>query len=213
MGGAKRACFVSEESSEMIRSKVLFPFIMLGLIAFVFLSGCGVLGEDGTSYMALDWVYAPQQLYFPAMPPFGQVGVHYQHPDGTYYGEYVAWDGSYYSFYYTVEVNEGEYGVMLLPGPDGMDRYYTMYLYSWGPELYYVDQSKSFTPTGIESGSLERARADQLGLEPSRSAEVGNQRTTLDESDYDLDDPQEYLFESQGPGYSLRIEGRRYPPK
>ena len=108
---------------------------------------------------------------------------------------------------------------MLLPGPDGMDRYYTMYLYSWGPELYYVDdeQSKSFTtePTGIENGSLERARADQLGLEPSpsRSAEVSNQQTTLDESDYDLDDPQEYLFQSQGPGYSLRIEGHRYPSK
>lgn len=106
--------------------------------------------------MALDWVYAPQQLYFQAMPSFGQVGVHYQHPEGTY------------------------------------------------PE-----------PTGIESGSLERARADQLDLEPSpsRSAEVSNQQTTLDESDYDLDDPQEYLFESQGPGYSLRIEGHRYPSK
>ena len=141
----------------MIRSKVLFPYIMLGLIAFVFLSGCCVEGEDGTSsYMAVDLVYAPQQLYFQAMPSFGQVGEHYQQPEGTY------------------------------------------------PE-----------PTGIESGSLERARADQLGFEPSpsRSAEVSNQQTTLDESDYDLDDPQEYLFESQGPGYSLRIEGHRYPSK
>jgi hypothetical protein len=201
----------------MNRSKVFFPFIMLGLIVFGFLSGCGVQGEEGSSYMALDWVYAPQQLYFPAMPSFGQVGLHYQHPEGTYHAEYVAWDGSYYSFYYTIEVNEGEYGLMLLPGPDGMDRYYTMYLYSWGPELYYVEdeQSKALTPepTGTESGSLERARAERLGLEPSRSAEVSNQQTTLEESGYALDDQQEYLFESQGPGYSLRIEGHRYPPK
>ena len=203
----------------MNRSKVLFPLIVLGLITFVFLSGCGVQGEDGTSYMALDWVYAPRQLYFPAVPSFGQVGVHYQHPEGTYYGEYVAWTGSYYSFYYTIEVNEGEHGLMLLPGPDGMDRYYTMYLYSWGPELYYVDdeQSKSFTPepAGTESDSLERTKADRLGLEPSstRSAEVGNQQMSLDESGYELEDRKEYLFESQGPGYSLRIEGYRYDPK
>jgi hypothetical protein len=98
-----------------------------------------------------------------------------------------------------------------------MDRYYTMYLYSWGPELYYVEdeQSKALTPepTGTESGSLERARAERLGLEPSRSAEVSNQQTTLEESGYALEHPQEYLFESQGPGYSLRIEGHRYPPK
>jgi hypothetical protein len=201
----------------MNRSKVLFPLFVLGLLAFVSLLGCGVQGEDGTSYLALDWLYAPRQLYFPAVPSFGLVGVHYQHPEGTYYGEYVAWDGSYHSFYYTIEVNEGEYGLMLLPGSDGMDRYYTMYLYSWGPELYYVDdeQSKSFTPepTGTESGSLERTKADQLGLEPTRSAEVRNRQMILDASGYDLDDPQEYLFESQGPGYSLRIEGYRYPPK
>lgn len=192
---------------------------MLGLIAFLSLLGCGLKGEDGTSYLALDWVYAPRQLYFPAMPSFGQLGIYYQHPEGTYYGEYVAWDGSYYSFYYTIAVNEGDYGVMLLPGSNGMDRYYTMYLYSWGPELSYIDdeQSKSFThePTGTKNDSLERTQADRLSFEPlpSRSAEVFNKEVTLDGSDYELDNPQEYFFESQGPGYSLRIEGHRYPPK
>ena len=161
----------------MRRSSALLPVLLLGLIVLAFSTGCGLQGEDGTSYLALDWVYAPQQLYFPAMPSLGLAGVHYQHPEGTYYGEYIAWDGSYYSFYYMIEVNEGEYGAALLPGADGMDRYYTMYLYSWGPQLYYVDDldSKSLIleSRGAPAASvlLEQQKADRSNLEPSGGRE------------------------------------------
>jgi hypothetical protein len=208
-----------EELLAMRRSSALLPVVILGLIVFAFNSGCGMQGEDGTSYLALDWVYAPQQLYFPAMPPLGLAGVHYQHPEGTYYAEYVAWDGSYYSFYYTIEVNEGEYGAALLPGADGMDRYYTMYLYSWGPELYYLDDldSKSLIlgSRGAPAASvlLEQQKADQSNLEPSGGSEIRSTRIELDESVYDIDKAQDYLFESRDPQYNLRIQGYRCLPK
>jgi hypothetical protein len=163
--------------------------------------------------MALDWVYAPQQLYFPQMPALGMAGVYYQHPEGTYYGEYVAWDGSYYSFYYTIQVNEGEYGAGWLPGAAGMDRYYKMVLYSWGPELYYVDDldSKSFAPDSSEPEELLSAQLPEI--EPSRSGDFDNRHVELDESGYDMGSPREYLFEIRDPGYTLRIEGQRFSPK
>jgi hypothetical protein len=207
-----------EELIDMKRLNALLLVVLLGLMVFAFFTGCLIQGEDGTSYLALDWVYAPQQLYFPAMPSLGLAGVYYQHPEGTYFGEYVAWDGSYYNFYYTVEVNEGEYGMGWYPG-DGMDRYYTMYLYSWGPELYYVDDldSKSLTlgSSGARSASVlqEQRAADQAGLEPSSGSELSNLPIELGESDYDLNMPEEYLFESEGPGFQLRIQGYRLQPK
>jgi hypothetical protein len=209
----------AEELLAMRRLSALLPVLILGFVVFALTTGCGMQGADGTSYLALDWVYAPQQLCFPAMPPLGLAGVHYQHPEGTFYGEYVAWDGSYYRFYYTIEVNEGGYGAALLPGADGMDRYYTMYLYSWGPELYYVDdlESKSLIleSRGAPSASvlLEQQNADQSNLEPSGSTEIRSARIDLDESAYDTDRPQDYLFESLGPQYNLRIQGYRYLPK
>ena len=203
----------------MRRLTTRLPLVVLGLIALIFAAGCGVKGEDGTSYLALDWVYAPQQLYFPAMPPVGLAGVYYHHPEGTYYGEYVAWDGSYYSFYYTIEVNEGEYGLGGYPGADGMDRYYTMYLYSWGPELYYVDDldsKSSFLESAgasIDSEQRERQAAERAGLEPPDGARVVNRPVELDESRYHADVSEEYLFENRGPDYELRIDGYRLPPE
>ena len=195
------------------------PVILLSFVVVVLSTGCGWQGADGTSYLALDWVYAPQRLYFPEMPALVLADVHYQHSAGTYYGEYIAWDGSYYSFYYTIEVNEGEYGSGMLPGDDGMDRYYTMYLYSWGPELYYFDDLDSKSLISSDSGLPhapaleERLHADESGLEPAGSREVENGRITLEDYDLDVDSSQSYLYESRGSGYTLRIEGTRVPPK
>jgi hypothetical protein len=202
----------------MKRISGFVPVVLLSLVV-VLSAGCGLQGGDGTSYLALDWVYAPQRLYFPELPSLVLADVHYQHSAGTYYGEYIAWDGSYYSFYYTIEINEGEYGSGMLPGEDGMDRYYTMYLYSWGPELYYFDDLDSKSLTSAEWGSPqgpaleERLYAEQSGLEPAGRGEVENGRIELEDYDLDVDSPQSYLFESRGSGYTLRIEGTRLLPK
>jgi len=165
--------------------------------------------------MALDWVYAPYWLYFPAMPLSGYAGTYYRHPTGTHYGEYIAWDESYYSFYYTIECNEGDKGFLFCRGDDGADRYYDMWLYSWGPELYHFDASlqgmqASKTVTLNPKITQEEAKALSLALQPSRERSFANQTARLDSSAYDLDHPEPYLYEKSGPGFILRIEGTGY---
>jgi len=192
------------------------------------LSGCGKAGEDGTSYLALDWVYAPLAIYFPALPAVISAGTFYEHAAGSYPGEYIAWDGSYYSFTYRIEVNEGEAGGLLSPGEDGADRYYLMYLYSWGPEFYYYDDlslaridpaAEGISPLNREA---ELAAAAGLGLgeeggaEPESAGARPNRApldSLLEPSLYDLDHPQPYVYELVGPGYRLRIEGLHYRPR
>jgi hypothetical protein len=205
----------------MNKTRALTVAVFLAALALFAFTGCGPKGADGTSYMALDWVFAPVSLYFPAMPSSGLAGVYYYHPEGTYYGEYIAWDGTYYSFTYSIEVNEGEYGVMGLPGPDGADRYYTMYLYSTGPELYYVDDEASRSLAKTAEGSelpaepevlRERSLAEAQGLAPSGSQELINSEAPIDPSAYGLGNAESYSYEKSGPGYRLRIEGQRYRP-
>jgi hypothetical protein len=143
-------------------------------------------------------------------------GTYYWHPEGLFYGEYVAWDGSWWVFDYRIETDEGDWGIGGFPGADGADRFYTMYLYSWGPELSYVELSQSLSlvqpnPAGESPAAREQARAAALGVQPPSAGSVAS--GPVDAARFDLDHPEPYRFERTGPGYRLLIEGRRFSPK
>ena len=188
---------------------VLFASLLLGL------SACGSRGSDGRAYLALDWTYTPKSVYFPMLPPVISAGTYYQHPAGTYYGEYTAWNWDFYSFWYTLTINEGTYGYGSWPGEDGADRFYLIYLTGGGPELYCyelsyralegleapgpgVPEGESSPPPGSEADRQPTLRSDPRSPEPGR---------------YDLDNPEEFRREYSGPGWSLILEGKRYPPR
>ena len=103
----------------------------------------------------------------------------------------------------------------MIPGADGADRFYTMYLYSWGPELSYVDLSESLAlvqppPAGEDPAAREQAGAASLHLSPSSAGRLAS--GPIDPARYDLEHAQPYRFEQSGPGYRLLIEGQGYRP-
>ena len=112
--------------------KLRVPALAALALALLLLVGCGPQGEDGTSYLALDWTFQPLTIDFPQLPAVVVPDTYYWHPEGLYYGEYVAWDGSWWVFDYRIEVDPGDWGIGGFPGADGADRFYTMYLYSRG---------------------------------------------------------------------------------
>jgi len=195
--------------------KLRVPALAVLALTLLLLVGCGPQGEDGTSYLALDWTYTPLTLDFPQLPAAVVPGTYYWHPEGLYHGEYVAWEGSWWVFNYRIEVDDGDWGIGDIPGPDGADRFYTMYLYSWGPELSYVELSSSLSlvqphPAGEDPAAKEQARAAALSLQPSSTRQAPS--TAIDATRFDLDHPEPYRFERTGPGYRLLIEGHRYAP-
>jgi hypothetical protein len=199
----------------MSRNNLRVPALAALALVVLALAACGPRGEDGTSYLALDWTYEPQSVYFPALPPGVDAGIYYPHPEGVHLGEYVAWEGSWWRFTYQIEVNPGEWGIGGYPGEDGADRFYTMCLYSSGPQLYFVDLDQSLSlvqpaPTGEDPEAAERAKAAGLGVQPAEGGRLSSVPT--DSSRYDLDHPTPYRFERSGPGYRLLIEGQRYSP-
>jgi len=195
--------------------KLRVPALAALALALLLLVGCGPQGDDGTSYLALDWTYTPITIDFPQLPVVVAPGTYYWHPEGLYYGEYVAWEGTWWRFNYEIEVDEGAWGIGGITGADGADRFYTMYLYSWGPELSYVELSGSLglvqpPPEGESPAAREQAKAAALDLRPAsaRSLATGS----VDASRYDLDHPQPYRYERTGPGYRFLIEGQGYRP-
>lgn len=122
------------------RHRVVPIIVLLALVVPALLSSCGAALFPGRSYVAIDWVAAPEAMHFPEFPQIITAGEYVQHQAGSYYGEYVAWDGSYWTVTYTVEVDEGSPGLLLMPGLDGRDAYWTLWLYSFGPS-YYRDRS------------------------------------------------------------------------
>jgi len=195
----------------MKRTRLLAATILLAA-SLLGLSACGTRGVDGKAYLALDWTYTPVSVYFPMLPLVITAGTYYEHPAGTYYGEYTAWNWDFYSFWYTLEINEGSYGAGLWPGEDGADRFYAMFLSSWGPELYYFDDS-DLALKGIEAGDpsiAERELALAGGSQPERDPSVRSGKRELDPGSYDLDHPEEFRWVSRGPGWSLTVEGHRY---
>jgi hypothetical protein len=206
----------------MKRIRALLVVMLLAGALLLGLSACGIRGEDGKAYLALDWTYTPQTVYFPMLPPVISAGTYYEHPAGTYYGEDTAWNWDFYSFYYTLEINEGTYGTGMWPGEDGADRFYSMFLSSWGPELYYFeDRSRSSNEAEsslaeaaakAETAAKESSRSSgYTGGAPSRERTITGEKRSLDPERYDLDNPEEFVLEKSGPGWRLTVEGLHYP--
>ena len=70
----------------------------------------------------------------------------------------------------TANERTGQEGFLFLPGEDGADRFYTMYLYSWGPGLYYFDVTAK--ALALEGQAL---KGQDSRLDPERllAAEAG----------------------------------------
>ena len=197
----------------MNRTRALVVGILAAGALLLGLSACGIRGEDGRAYLALDWTYTPKTMYFPTLPEVISAGAFYQHPPGTYYGEYTAWNWDFYSFYYTIEINAGTYGTGTWPGEDGPDRFYSMFLSSWGPELHYFEAS-GLALTGPEAptaAASEKELALSSGSEPSRERTIVVEKRSLDAERYDLDNPEEFRYQESGPGWRLTVEGQRFP--
>jgi len=202
----------------MNHAKHLLAVTFAALLAVFALSGCGPKGEDGDAYMALDWVYAPRYIDFAMLPDVVIAENYYGHPQGVYYAAYVAWDGTFWDFEYTIEVDEGYWGFMDIPGVDGADRYYTLYLYSWGPEMYLLELGKyvagaSRAAAGEPAAEEETARRAELGIEAREARRLRAAEAPPDLSGYDLDAVEPYSFESRGEGWRVSIRGMGYVPQ
>jgi hypothetical protein len=201
------------EVLEMKKMRAWLAGILLGGALLVGLSSCGAKGEDGEAYLGLDWTYTPLTVDFPMLPTVVGAGTYYPHPPGTYYGEYTAWSGDFYSFWYTIEINEGSYGVGGWPGEDGADRFYSIILRSWGPELYYVDveQRSLSSAAATASDPSEEDLVLRLEAVPDDSRSVTAQKRDLDLDGDKLGTPEEFGWEQSGPGWTFSVEGQHYP--
>jgi hypothetical protein len=153
------------------------------LILFL-LASCGVRGPEGQTFLALNWTSLPQAMNFPAFPSTIFAGEYINHPAGDYFGEYIAWDGSYWNASYWIEVEEGSPGFLFIPGGAGDEYYLSMWLYSFGPSIYTDGViSRSVSPAADQPGAsaeesqltaspeqqemlLSRAREKAAGMEP-----------------------------------------------
>ena len=128
--------------------------LAIGVVLVAVLAGCGVPGDDGAVYLAIDWSSAPQALYFPAFPQTIYAGEYVEHESGSYAGEYVAWDGTYWVADYWIEVDPGGEAPLFGTGEHGDDHYLSMWLYSFGPSIYTDDVvSRSVGPEDAEETS------------------------------------------------------------
>ncbi|TVQ18573.1 MAG: hypothetical protein EA382_17595, partial [Spirochaetaceae bacterium] len=124
-------------------------------------TGCGRPGDDGSTYLAIDWVYAPQALLFPAFPQTIYAGRYVEHQAGTYTGEYIAWDGSYWNADYWIAIDPGGEAPLFGTGDHGDDYYLSLWLYSSGP---------SITTDSIEVRSIAAPNADARAAAPPSAA-------------------------------------------
>lgn len=134
--------------------------LILGLIILAVLAGCGVPGDPGVTYLAIDWSSTPQALYFPAFPDTIVAGQYVQHSAGTYEGEYIAWDGSYWRADYWIEVEEGGPAPIIGTGDHGDEYYLSLWLYSFGPSIF-TDAIVTRSVSDAPSSSKQHATTTQ----------------------------------------------------
>jgi hypothetical protein len=168
-----------------MKNKKWWRLLLLSAVLALTLSGC----VAGTSYLAFSYttVSPPSNFYFEEFPAGFYYDTYYEHPEGTYYGEYT--NGYFFSFTYTIEANAG----FLSPGNN---RYYTMYLDPSGPDLYYFNSSAALrgkTGKGSAKGEVTNA--------------------PIDTSPYDMAHPEPFSYEKSFPGGIFRITGNKYKLK
>lgn len=139
------------------------------LAVVLLLAACGTPGSDGQTYVALDYASEPQAVWFPAFPPVFFWGEYYEHAAGDHSGEYIAWDGTYWWFTYTIEIDEGGEAPLFGVGDHGDDYYLSIWLYSFGPSLYQDDVVVRSLADPAHSGAAgDRASTDPQALQAAR---------------------------------------------
>jgi hypothetical protein len=110
------------------------------VVVFVLSLLAGCIGEDGDLYLAYSWLSAPQYFYDenPAIPSVFYNGTYYESEEGTYYMEYIAWDGSGWWMNYTLTANPGDLFFV-----KGAPAYCEIWLYWFGPSLYNWSEPRS----------------------------------------------------------------------
>jgi hypothetical protein len=170
-------------------------FISISLISTL-LTGC-IDGDDGYAYLAFYWIGTPQSYADnnPGVPATIFWLEEYLVNPGTYSFSYVAFEGSAYAGTYTITEEEGEPGIFpFIPGEDGEDNHFELWLFSSGP---------SFWETSIET---ELAAAQSYGADPGRT-------TSLDKNDFikeNLNNANEETVLSQTKGrYTMTLRYRK----
>jgi major membrane immunogen (membrane-anchored lipoprotein) len=169
--------------------------LLLAASLGIMITGCGKDGADGLAFLAIDWVFTPQSYWdnnagIPS--PFTQ-GTYYQVSPGTYNFEYTAWDYTYYSGTYTLTINKGKKGSFLQDGKDGEDKYYTLWLYSDGPEL----------ATAKAAAGEEEQKGRAEGLTPSKAVRM--EKSAVSDGEYETEGPV-YRIEQHKGNTTLVIE-------
>lgn len=203
-----------EEGNAMMKAKngfvkklryfCLIGVITLGLLSFTMLTGCGKDGDYGQSFIAIDWVYSPQSYWDnnSAVPYVFYAGQYYNSQPGTYDFQYTAWDGSSYSGLYTITVDEGEDAPLLLlfvDGEDGVDKYFTLWLFSFGPSFY---QTRSIL-------EKEASKGLDAGLDESDNTDTLSKSDMPDEALISSFDSDVIVIEKQQGRYKMRVEYRK----
>ncbi len=179
-------------------------FLMMLLVMGLFiLIGCGKDGDDGKSYIAIDWVFTPLSYADSnsATPGTVYAGTFYRTKKGTYNFSYTAWDGSAYVGTYTIKVEEGEEGGPLpfMDGEDGEDRHYELWLYSFGPELYV---SSALT-------EQEEEKAASLGMSAGYSGSLSTSDAPVTSADTDSLESVIHIKEKKSGNTTFRLEYQR----
>ncbi len=165
--------------------RFLKPIVFGLLIMLAFTACTGDDGADGDVYIAYSWTGSLDDLYTED-PAFGSTvynGVYERTRPGTYYFQYVhsyapttLWYGTY-----TLRADPGEDGGFMKDGDDGIDLYYELYMWSFGPELTVYDypaseRSPQNKPTNYAAFEAKLKRELALAPEAKPAASVANAR-------------------------------------
>lgn len=187
--------------------KSVIILLAISLFCVFLMIGCGKDGKDGSAFVAIDWVYAPLNCYDnnPAIPSTFYRGQYYKTSPGTYNGSYTAWDGSYYSGTYTITINEGEDGGFFFwdEGDGGKDKYYTIWLYSFGPDIIVTEQMWTSELAAIKAAGLDQSASPNM---VNKSEQVDGQFVNSNISSNEI-----FIIEKVQGHYKLRLEYVKVP--
>lgn len=114
-------------------SKIKKPIILTFLLSCCLFIQISCTGSPGQPYLKYYWIGTP--LAFsdsnPSTPYTVYNNVYFPTDTGTFYMQYIAWDGSGWWMYYSITSNPGK--MFWVPGDDS---WFEIDLFSSGPSIY-----------------------------------------------------------------------------